>query len=71
MLTAIAVVALDTRLGCLADDLPVDSEQQKLIRAANNIIDDMYHLDYRPSLWKYVSTPRWRQFVKNMDHFTE
>ncbi|KAJ4434892.1 hypothetical protein ANN_23463 [Periplaneta americana] len=69
-LESISLVALDKRLGCLADNLAPDSEQQQMITAGIEIIEGFFKLDYGPSYWKYVSTPTWKKFVKSMDCFT-
>lgn len=70
-LESIVYIALDTRMGCLDDDLAPDSEPQKMIRAVQTIFDCSFKMDIKPSLWKLVSTPAWRDFVKASDYFLE
>ncbi|XP_068083426.1 probable cytochrome P450 301a1, mitochondrial isoform X2 [Anabrus simplex] len=70
-LESIATVTLDTRLGCLSPDMKPDSEPQKMIEAVHVTLRGIYELDLRPSLWKYISTPMWRKYVKALDVFTE
>ncbi|KAK7793316.1 hypothetical protein R5R35_011524 [Gryllus longicercus] len=68
---SIAAVALDTRLGCLAADLRPGSDPQRLMDAAHTVFECFVLLDFTPSLWRYVSTPAWRRFVRAMDTFTD
>lgn len=70
-LESIALVALDKRMGCLADNLPEDSEQQKLVNAAVEVIELFYQLEVEISYWRYFSTPAWKKFVKVLDCFNE
>ncbi|KAF4523552.1 hypothetical protein B566_EDAN012000 [Ephemera danica] len=67
----IAMVALDTRLGCLQSNLPADSEPYRLINAAGEIFEVFIHLNLKFPLWKYVSTPTWRRFVRALDTFKD
>lgn len=70
-LESIVYIALDTRLGCLNDNLQPDSEPQKMIEAVQITFDCLYKLDLKLSPWKYISTPAWRRFVKASDYFLE
>ncbi|KAJ9594072.1 hypothetical protein L9F63_014505, partial [Diploptera punctata] len=70
-LESICLVALDKKLGCLAENLPEDSDPQIMIKAATQILDLIYQLEIEVSYWMYFSTPAWRKFVKVMDCFTE
>jgi cytochrome P450 family 49 subfamily A len=65
------MVALDTRLGCLEANLPPDSDSYRLIKAADDAIELLFHLDAKFPLWKFITTPSWRRFVKAMDTVTE
>jgi len=71
ILAAIAFVALDTRLGCLEPNLAPDSEPQRMIDSVQTQIECMFEMDMRFSLWKWVSTPTWRKFVRAADLFAE
>ncbi|GLH07258.1 Putative cytochrome P450 301a1, mitochondrial [Gryllus bimaculatus] len=66
-LESIALVALDTRLGCLRHDLPPGSGPRRLIDAVQVMFEGFYKLDLRPSLWRLVSTPMWRRMVAAFD----
>ncbi|KAK7793314.1 hypothetical protein R5R35_011522 [Gryllus longicercus] len=68
-LESIALVALDTRLGCLAPNLAPDSEPQRMIDAVQVMFEGFYKLDLQPSLWRLVSTPMWRRLVHAFDYF--
>ncbi|KAF4523553.1 hypothetical protein B566_EDAN012001 [Ephemera danica] len=70
-LESISMVALDTRLGCLQSNLPADSEPYRLIHAADEIVELFFTLNLKFPLWKFVSTPSWRRFVRTLDFFTE
>lgn len=70
-LESIMYIALDKRMGCLADDLKPDSETQKMIDSIQVIFDSLYILDFRMSPWKVLSTPTWRTFVKASDFFND
>jgi cytochrome P450 family 49 subfamily A len=69
--TAIAYIALDTRLGCLDANLAPHSEPQKMIDSVQVQFETLNKLDFGIRLWKYVSTPTWRKFVKAADVFLE
>ncbi|XP_046391143.1 probable cytochrome P450 49a1 [Ischnura elegans] len=70
-LESIAYVALDTRLGCLRENLPQDSEGQKMIDAVGDFFDCLFDLEMGLSIWKYYSTPSWKRFVRALDIFLE
>jgi len=69
--TAIVYIALDTRLGCLNANLAPDSEPQKMIDSVQVQFDTLNKLEFGIPIWKYVSTPTWRKFVKAADVFAE
>ena len=69
--TAIVFIALDTRLGCLDANLAPDSEPQKMIDSVRVQFESFQTLEFRIPIWKYVSTPAWRKFVKAADVFAE
>jgi hypothetical protein len=64
-------IALDTRLGCLDANLAPDSEAQKMIDSVQVEAEALTKLDFGIPIWKYVSTPTWRKFVKAADVFLE
>jgi len=68
---AAVYIVLDTRLGCLDNDLKPDSEPQRLIDAVQVLQDCLYQTEIQLSIWKIVSTPALRKFVKVSDQFTE
>ena len=69
--TAIVYIALDTRLGCLDANLAPDSEPQKMIDSVQVQVEAIQKLELGIPMWKYVSTPTWRKFVKAADVFAE
>jgi hypothetical protein len=60
-------IALDTRLGCLDANLEPDSEPQKMIDSLRVQFAASQKLDFGIPIWKYVSTPTWRKYVKAAD----
>ena len=66
-----AVVGLNTRLGCFDPNLSHDSEAQKMISAANASMRSMNDLAFGLPLWKYVTTPTLRQLFDSQDFFIE
>ncbi|XP_065349179.1 probable cytochrome P450 301a1, mitochondrial isoform X2 [Cloeon dipterum] len=72
-LESIAVVALDTRLGCLDANLEADSEPQKMIDAVHTLLIVMHNLELggEAFVWRHFPTPSWRKFIKTMDFFVD
>jgi len=71
--TAIAVVALDTRLGCLGEKLEPDSEPQQMIDSVHTLLAVLHNLEigFEAFVWRIYPSPSWRKFVKVMDFFVE
>ncbi|XP_050576414.1 probable cytochrome P450 301a1, mitochondrial [Bombus affinis] len=70
-LECIGRVALDVRLGCLSGNLTPDSEPQKIIDAAKFALRNVAVLELKAPYWRYVPTPLWSRYVRNMDYFIE
>ncbi|CAB0028746.1 unnamed protein product [Trichogramma brassicae] len=74
-LECIGRVALDVRLGCLqqgeAGQLSPDSEPQKIIDAAKYALRNVATLELKAPYWRYIPTPLWTRYVRNMDYFVE
>ena len=71
---AIALVGLDTRLGCLKTDLSPDSEAMTMINSVQTAFDCIFRLEAfsgRMQLWKLFPTPTWKKYVRANDAFTE
>ncbi|KAG8221868.1 hypothetical protein J437_LFUL003244, partial [Ladona fulva] len=68
-LESIAYVALDKRLGCLAPNLTVDSEPQRMIDAVNDFFETSFQLEMGLPIWKIYPTATWKKFVKALDIF--
>ncbi|XP_026478439.1 cytochrome P450 12b1, mitochondrial-like [Ctenocephalides felis] len=56
-LESIARIAVDTRLGCLDDNLAEDS--------------DAYEIEILPSFWRYINTPKYKEMMQIFDCFTD
>ncbi|KAG8221871.1 hypothetical protein J437_LFUL003247 [Ladona fulva] len=70
-LESIAYVALDKRLGCLAPNLPPNSEPQRMINAVGDFFENLFYLEFGPPIWKLYPTATWKKFVKALDFFFE
>lgn len=69
--SAVGVVGLNTRLGCLRPDLAPDSEAQKLINAANFSFDAINDLEHNFPFWKFFVTPMLQKLYDAQDFLTE
>ncbi|KAL6258762.1 hypothetical protein P5V15_010710 [Pogonomyrmex californicus] len=70
-LECIGRVALDVRLGCLGETLSSDSEPQKIIDAAKFALRNVASLELKAPYWRYIPTPLWSRYVRNMNYFIE
>ncbi|XP_033218549.1 probable cytochrome P450 301a1, mitochondrial isoform X2 [Belonocnema kinseyi] len=70
-LECIGRVALDVRLGCLGRDLKPNSEPQKIIDAAKFALRNVATLELKAPYWRYIPTPLWSRYVRNMNYFVE
>ncbi|KAF4532106.1 hypothetical protein B566_EDAN006200 [Ephemera danica] len=71
-LESIALVALDTRLGCLAPNLAPDSEPQIMINCVHDALACMQKLDMGGSMfYKTLPSPTFKRFVTCMDTIRE
>ncbi|XP_064096166.1 probable cytochrome P450 49a1 [Macrobrachium nipponense] len=68
-LESVSLVALGRRLGCLQPNLASDSEQMKLIHAANAIFEGMNDIEMSMKFWRLWETKEVRQLQKNHDEF--
>lgn len=66
-LESIGCIALDQRLGVLKGN---DPNVNQLIVNTKEFIRLSYELDLRPSIWRYVKTPKFRQLMKLLDQNT-
>ncbi|XP_054706878.1 probable cytochrome P450 49a1 [Uloborus diversus] len=73
-LESVALVGLDTRLGCLSSNLTAGSDSLRMINAVQTQFECMNKLEAFAGnfqYWKYFSTPTWKRFTKAADTFTE
>ncbi|XP_034825339.1 cytochrome P450 CYP12A2-like [Maniola hyperantus] len=63
-LESIGVVALGGRLNCFDPNLPENSPAKKLIRLVHDVFTSADELDFKPSLWRYISTPTFKKAMK-------
>jgi cytochrome P450 family 49 subfamily A len=71
LLTAIGCVALDTRLGCLGDDIRSDSDPHQIIQSINTFLTNVAQVELRAPFWRVWSTPAWKKYIGALDVFTE
>ncbi|XP_053951738.1 cytochrome P450 CYP12A2-like [Anastrepha ludens] len=67
MLESVAVVALDKQLGLLRDDSENYEDALKLFSALTDFFTLTFDLEYRPSLWRIVATPKFKRLMKALD----
>ncbi|CAH2236859.1 jg27473 [Pararge aegeria aegeria] len=63
-LESISVVALGGRLNCFDPKLPESSPARKLIHLVHEIFTIVDQLDFKPSVWRYISTPTFKKAMK-------
>ena len=68
---AVAVVALNTRLGCLSPALSPDSEAQKMISAVDTTFREVTNMELGFPIWRFITTPAMRRLFKAQDFFAE
>lgn len=71
IVSAVATVGLNARLGCLDPNLSPDSDAQKLITAANVSFAAANKMEFTFPIWKYYMTKSMRKFFEAQDLFTE
>ncbi|CAD7090148.1 unnamed protein product [Hermetia illucens] len=67
-LESVAVIALDTRLELLNDNY--NKRSAKLIQASKDSFRLMFELEFKPSLWRFISTPKFKQMIEALDVVT-
>ncbi|XP_050678123.1 cytochrome P450 CYP12A2-like [Leptidea sinapis] len=63
-LESVSAIALGERLNALDENLSEDSPAKKLINYVHEFFAIAEDLDYKPSLWRYISTPAYRRAMK-------
>ncbi|XP_078680492.1 putative cytochrome P450 CYP44 [Branchiostoma floridae x Branchiostoma belcheri] len=67
-LESLSLVVLGKRLGCLnLDQLAGDSDAQRMISAILELFFYLAKLEMSPPVYKYISTPAWKKFVRALD----
>ncbi|KAM3968316.1 cytochrome P450 CYP12A2-like [Aphomia sociella] len=66
-LESIGVVALGDRLNCLDPNLPENSPARKLIKIVHDFFTITEEIDFKPSLWRYFSTPAYKKAMKSYE----
>ncbi|XP_068217922.1 probable cytochrome P450 49a1 [Palaemon carinicauda] len=68
-LESVSLVALNRRLGCIAPNLPKDSEPMILIREANNMMDALNKTEFGGQFWRLFPTASYRKLKNSHDKF--
>ncbi|CAD7090147.1 unnamed protein product [Hermetia illucens] len=68
-LEAVAVIALDAHLGLLDDNY--NKRSAKLIQGAKDSFRLMLELEFKPSLWRFISTPKFKKMIEALDMVTD
>lgn len=63
-LESIAVVALGNRLHCFETNLAEDSPERRLIQCVHDLFVAADELDFKPNIWRYLSTPTFKKAMK-------
>lgn len=58
-------------MGCLDDDLPCDSDPQKMINAVHDMFELFYELEIKPSLWRLYDTKNLKKLFRALDVINE
>lgn len=67
LLESVSLVALDKQLGLLREHNENHANGMKILSALNTIFTLGYDLEWKPSLWRRVSTPKFRRVMQAMD----
>ncbi|GLV43434.1 Cytochrome P450 301a1 [Carabus blaptoides fortunei] len=70
-LESICVIGLNKRLGLLNSNIAPDSEEQVFINDVLDLFKLLNKLDVEPSLWKWISTPTFRRYVKTLNRIMD
>ncbi|EDV93077.1 GH18470 [Drosophila grimshawi] len=66
VLESICSVALNTRLGLLAENRESE-EAKQMIKALANIVELSFQLDLMPPIWKYLPVPMFKTLMRSLD----
>lgn len=67
--SAVGLVALNRRLGCLEPDLRENSEPMKLIRLVNELFQNLNDTEIGLHFWTLYPTPSYKKLKKNHEEF--
>ncbi|PNF14497.1 putative cytochrome P450 49a1 [Cryptotermes secundus] len=70
-LESIGRVALDSRLGCLGNDIASDSETHRIIKSIHTFFENVAEVELRTPFWRVWSTPTWKKYIAALDAFRE
>ncbi|XP_039947788.1 probable cytochrome P450 12a5, mitochondrial [Bactrocera tryoni] len=67
LLESLSIVTLGKQLGLLRDHSENYEDALKLLAALNTIFTVGFDLEWKPSLWRRVRTPKFRRFLQALD----
>lgn len=70
-LESISYVCFNRRLNLIGNNKDVDAKALSLIQTIEDFLRLTVELDMRPSIWRYVATPKYRQLMACMDRMHE
>lgn len=69
-LESVCFIALDQRLNIVKGD-NTESRAMEIIKAVDDFINLTYELEMKPSVWRLVATPKYKQLMKSFDKMTD
>lgn len=70
-LESVSCLALNTRLGCLEENVAEGSDQMRIIRAVSDIFSTSMFLDNGLQLWRFLPSPKLQKFTGGYEAFKE
>lgn len=67
-LEAVALIAMDTRLGLLSDNY--NERSANLIQASKEAFRLFFELEFKPSLWRFFRTPNFNKLMNSFETIT-
>ncbi|XP_011188715.1 probable cytochrome P450 12a4, mitochondrial [Zeugodacus cucurbitae] len=67
-LESVSIVALDRQLGLLRENSAVPAEVWTLFQSMSEFFTISFDLDFKPSPWRYIATPKFKQLMRSLDN---
>lgn len=69
-LESVCFIALDHRLNIVKDGGGADGKAADIIKAVDDFINLSYELEFKPSPWRWIATPKYKQLMASFDKMT-